>query len=35
MKKVVNYRVEFPKMKDFSARKELAKEELDAWVGYL
>lgn len=35
LKKVVNYRVEFQKMKDTSARKELAKEEFDAWFNYL
>ncbi|CDW79293.1 UNKNOWN [Stylonychia lemnae] len=35
LKKVVNYRVEFQKMKDSSARKELAKEEFDAWMNYL
>lgn len=35
MKKLVNYRVEYPKMKDINARKELAKEEFDAWYGYL
>ena len=35
MKKVVTFRKEFPRCKDISARKQMAKEELDSWVGYL
>jgi len=35
MKKLVQIRAEFPKTKDVQARKEMAKEEFDAWVGYL
>jgi len=35
LKKVVNFRAEYHKIKDLSARKELAKEEFDAWNGYL
>ena len=35
MKKVVNLRAEYQKIKDLSARKEIAKEEFDAWHGYL
>jgi hypothetical protein len=32
---VVPLRKEFPKAKDVSARKQIAKEEYDAWNGYL
>jgi hypothetical protein len=35
MKKLVLIRKEFPKTKDVSARKEMAKEELSHWAGYL
>ena len=35
MKKVINFRVEYPKIKDIQGRKELAKEEFDAWLNYL
>ena len=35
MKKLVQYRAEFPKMKDTQARKEMAKEEFDDWHNYL
>jgi hypothetical protein len=35
LKKVVPLRKEFPKTKDVTARKQIAKEEFDAWNGYL
>jgi hypothetical protein len=35
MKKLVQYRTEFPKIKDVEGRKQIAKEEFDAWFGYL
>jgi hypothetical protein len=35
MKKLILIRKEFPKTKDVSARKEMAKEELGHWTGYL
>jgi hypothetical protein len=35
LKKVLPIRKEFPKTKDVSARKEMAKEEFNAWNGYL
>lgn len=35
MKKVVRFRKEFPKCPDVSAKREMAKEELDSWVGYM
>jgi hypothetical protein len=33
--KVVPIRKEFPKTKDVTARKQMAKEEFDAWNDYL
>ena len=35
MAKVLPIRKEFPKSKDFTARKQMAKEEFDAWNAYL
>lgn len=35
MKKLVLIRKEFPKTKDVQARKQMAKEEFDAWFEYL
>jgi hypothetical protein len=35
LKKVVPLRKEFPKTKDVTARKQIAKEEFVAWTGYL
>ena len=35
LKKLVPIRAEFPKSKDVTARKQMAKEEFDAWYGYL
>lgn len=35
MKKVIQYRKEFPKIKDIKGRKEMAKAEFDAWHTYL
>lgn len=35
MKKVVQFRKEFPKIKDLEGRKQIAKEEFDTWYRYL
>ena len=35
MKTVVKFRTEFPKTKDVEAKKQMAKEEFDAWCKYL
>lgn len=35
MKKLIKYRREFPKIRDTQGRKEMAKEEFDAWHSYL
>lgn len=35
MKKMVQFRKEFPKCNDREARKQMAKEEFDAWYGYM
>ena len=35
MKKVLPIRKEFPKSKDLQARKQMAKEEFDAWTSYM
>ncbi len=35
LKKLVVYRNEFPKIKEIEGRKQIAKEEFDAWHEYL